>query len=177
MALELDAFAAGFGFELKAKSPHFSKICVEVGPAGKSLERLATEAKREIGCGGIEPFDLVVIDADKTGTRSYFDLVWGTPGLLSAQGTVCLDVSPYKGQPPDRYVKFGHADKWVAPSGQEEIDAFSAHVRAVPGLVAFQMGDLLVARRGAASVAMSATLGVLAGEEEEDQEDDAEAYA
>lgn len=173
VALELDAFAANFALDVKAKSPHFSKISVEVGPAGESLERFATAAKREIGCGGAEPFDLVVIDADKTGTRGYFDLVWGTPGMLSPQGTVCLDVSPYKGQPPDRYVKFGHADKWVAPSGGEEIDAFCAHVRAVPGLVAFQMGGLLVARRGAAPVSMAAAPGAAMGEED----DDAEAYA
>jgi len=177
VSLELDAFAANFGLEVKAKSPHVSKVSVEVGPAGESLERLATAAKREIGCGGAEPFDLVVIDADKTGTRRYFDLVWGTPGMLSEQGAVCLDVSPYKGQPPDRYVKFGHADKWVAPSSSEEINAFCAHVRAVPGLVAFQMGGLLVARRSAAPVATLPSLGRPTGEEEEEEEDDAQAYA
>jgi len=49
---------------------------------------------------------------------------------LSARATVCVDVTPFKGQIPDRFVKFGLADKWEAKSGQGEIDqmraAFSA---------------------------------------------------
>jgi len=128
------------GREIKAASPHFSKVRFVPGAAKDSLERLVAEPQPR-------PFDLVVIDADKPGMRGYFDLVWSTPGLLSERAAVCVDVTPFKGQPPDRYVRFGQADKWAESSGQEEIDAFRAFVRGSVEFQSYELAGMLVVRR------------------------------
>merc|ERR1740127_637 len=65
------------------------------------------------------PFDLVVIDADKDGIWNYWCALQN--GLLSERATVVLDTTPYKGQPPDRYVKFGMDERWESNSGQAAI--------------------------------------------------------
>eukprot|EP00411_Alexandrium_monilatum_P017701 CAMPEP_0175236070 /NCGR_PEP_ID=MMETSP0093-20121207/27814_1 /TAXON_ID=311494 /ORGANISM="Alexandrium monilatum, Strain CCMP3105" /LENGTH=298 /DNA_ID=CAMNT_0016530005 /DNA_START=77 /DNA_END=973 /DNA_ORIENTATION=- len=127
------------GREIKAASPHFSKIHFIAGAAKESLEGLAAQQQPR-------PFDLVIIDADKAGMRGYFDLVCSTPGFLSGKATVCVDVTPFKGQPPDRYVKFGQADRWVENSGQDDIDAFRAFVQGSPKYQTFELAGMLVVR-------------------------------
>ncbi len=74
----------------KESSPHFPKIRSIIGDATESLATLASEV-----AGGAPPFDLVIIDADKANSRSYFDFVLGS-GLLAKQGTVCIDTMAHK---------------------------------------------------------------------------------
>jgi len=142
-SLELDPFAVEFGRRFQLKSRAGQKITTTVGPAMLALENLATEAKGH----GAKPFDLVVIDADKEGLQSYFDLLWSTPNLLSERAVVCVDMTPFKGQPPTRYVKFGFPHRWQSSSGQAEIDALRAAVQERGDLRSFEFGGLLVVTR------------------------------
>jgi len=140
MSLDIDPFPfREVGREFKEKSPHFKKVQFMVGEAIASLEKLE-----------VKPFDLVVIDADKANLRSYFDFVWGKPGFLSEQAAICIDVTPFKGAPPDRYVRFGQSKRWTVNSGQEEIDAFKHFVEATPSLMCLELAGMLVVRRAAA---------------------------
>eukprot|EP00418_Pyrodinium_bahamense_P043770 CAMPEP_0179188424 /NCGR_PEP_ID=MMETSP0796-20121207/93517_1 /TAXON_ID=73915 /ORGANISM="Pyrodinium bahamense, Strain pbaha01" /LENGTH=283 /DNA_ID=CAMNT_0020892523 /DNA_START=65 /DNA_END=916 /DNA_ORIENTATION=+ len=144
VSLDIDPFPfQEVGREFKAASPHFSKVRFIAGPASQSLESLVAERRASPG----RPFDLVVIDADKAGLRGYFDMVSTTPGMLSGQASICVDVTPFKGTPPERYVKYGQADRWIENSGQEEIDAFRSYVQASPEFVTFELAGMLVVRR------------------------------
>jgi predicted O-methyltransferase YrrM len=74
--LELDPQRAAFAREHIDASPHGDRVEVRVGPA---LETIATLEG---------PFDLVFIDADKTGYPDYFEAVLP---LLAPRGLVVLD--------------------------------------------------------------------------------------
>lgn len=86
VALELDGFLEEF------VRPHFEKagcgekLKVVVGKAGDSLERLVEE--------GEEPFDLVFIDADKTGYEGYYKQIMDG-GLLRKGGVFLVDNTLY----------------------------------------------------------------------------------
>jgi len=141
--LELDPFVVQFGRRFQLKSLSGSKIKSIVSPALPALEGLACKAKT----GHAKPFDLVIVDADKEGMQQYFDLLWSSPELLSESAVVCVDMTPFKGQPPTRYVKYGFPHRWQSSSGQAEIDALRAAVRESPDLVAHEFGGLLVVQR------------------------------
>lgn len=141
--LELDAFVVEFGRHYQLKSRSGKKIRSTVGPALPSLERLARQTQE----AGWRPFDLVVVDADKEGMQQYFDLLWSTPKLLSDNAVVCVDMTPYKGQPPSRYLKYGFPHRWQSSSGQAEIDAFRAAVQAAPEFVSHEFSGLLVVQK------------------------------
>lgn len=145
--LELDPFVVQFGRRFQMKSPSGGKIKSSVGPALPALEALAGNAE----AGHMKPFDLVIVDADKEGMRQYFDLLWSSPGLLSAGAVVCVDMTPFKGQPPTRYLKYGFPHRWQSSSGQAEIEALRTAVRGSPDYVAHEFGGLLVVQRKAAS--------------------------
>lgn len=145
-AIEMDPFVVNFGQRIRAKSAHGRKISTHVGPAATLLEELAEKAR----AGQIEPFDFVIIDADKEGMAGYFNLLQQAPGLLTEKAVVCVDLTPFKGQPPLRYVKYGFPYTWEASSGQEEIDAFRAMVASAPELVSHEVGQLLVVQRAPA---------------------------
>ena len=55
-----------------------SRVKIEIGPAGKTMQRLIDQR--------VEPFDLIFIDADKTGYETYLDLSL----RLSRSGTVII---------------------------------------------------------------------------------------
>jgi len=112
VTLEIDPFLADFAKQFWARSEHGHKIRSVVGPA---MEYLASdEALKD------SPFDLVVIDADKDNMWNYY---WRLKqGLLAEKATIILDTTPYKGQPPDRYVKYGATEKWESNSGQAAIE-------------------------------------------------------
>jgi len=143
LAMELDPFLVEYGAAFRWKSPAGHKVFTAVGPAQHSLERLAEQAR----AGSSKPFDLVVIDADKAGMPGYLRIIWDTPGLLSDRAVVCVDTTPFKGQPPKRYVRFGQAERWVVNSGQAEIDALRADVAATEGITGMEGDGLLVIRR------------------------------
>jgi len=89
VACEVDAYAANFAKSAFAASPHGDKIRVEVSPALETLHKLAAAQ---------ETFDLVFIDADKTGYLQYFQTLLDS-GLLSSQGFICVDNTLLQGQP------------------------------------------------------------------------------
>mmetsp|Transcript_53543 Transcript_53543/g.148857 ORF Transcript_53543/g.148857 Transcript_53543/m.148857 type:complete len:269 (-) Transcript_53543:54-860(-) len=143
LSLEHEAFFADFGRRYQQKSQHGHKINTVVGSAHESLDNVVQGVKT----GSRTPFDLVVIDADKANMKAYFDIVTGTPGLLSDRAVVCVDTTPFKGQPPERYVKYGQTDHWEPVSGEAEIDAFRASVFRSEAFSANEFGGLVVVQR------------------------------
>jgi predicted O-methyltransferase YrrM len=139
VALELEPFFVEFGQKYRIKSQAGSRITTKVGPAMDSLKELLEEQKRE----DAKSFDLVVIDGDKASMKEYFDMV-RTPGFLSRKAVVCMDITPFKGQLPTRFVKFGAEEMWKASSGEQEIAALRAAVTAMPHYVSHEFGGLLV---------------------------------
>lgn len=111
--VEVDPYLADFGKQFWARSPHGSKIHSHVCPAA---EYLSSALAKEEG-----PFDLIIIDADKDGMWGYYSAV-KEKGLLADRAAIVLDTTPYKGQPPDRYVKYGATQYWESNSGKEAIE-------------------------------------------------------
>jgi len=112
ITLEIDPYLADFAKQFWARSPDGQKITSFVGSA---KEYLRADAYKD------GPFDLVVIDADKDGMWEYYSAL--KEGLLTENATIVLDTTPHKGQPPDRYVKFGMDERWESNSGQAAIEA------------------------------------------------------
>jgi len=142
VALELEPYFVEFGRKYRSRSEAGAQIRTMVGPAMDSLRDLAAT-------GGAKPFDFVVIDGDKATMQGYFDFLLTTPGMLAPQAVVCLDMIPFKGQPPTRYVKFGQADRWEMCSGEQEISALRAMVTDAPEFTSHEFGGLLVVQRKA----------------------------
>jgi caffeoyl-CoA O-methyltransferase len=89
VACEIDPEVAAFAQRCFVESGAGLRIDVRVGPARLTLEELALSG---------ETFDLVFIDADKTGYADYLSTVLET-GLLAPQGLVCVDNTLMQGQP------------------------------------------------------------------------------
>ena len=83
VTLEVDPEHAEFARRHFAASPHGEKIELRLGPALESLRDL-----------GDEPFDLVFIDADKTGYLDYYEAALG---LLSERGLIVVDNTLWSG--------------------------------------------------------------------------------
>lgn len=143
VSLELEPYFVEFGERARLKSLSGHKVHKVVGPALASLQSLAEKA----ATGSARPFDMVVIDGDKGNMQAYFDLLWSSPNLLSERAVVCVDMTPFKGQPPVRYVRFGQADRWECPSGEAEMNALREHVNSSGGFVCHEFGGLMVVQR------------------------------
>jgi len=141
--LELDNFVVDFGRSFQVQSGLAYKIQSTVGPAGESLDHLAGEVK----AGTLKPFDLVLVDADKEGMHHYFNALWRTPGLLSHKAVVCVDMTPFKGQAPKRYARFGFPYRWEGSSGHEEMNMLREAVKDSEDLVAHEVGGLLIVQK------------------------------
>jgi caffeoyl-CoA O-methyltransferase len=89
VACERDPAVAAFATRALAASGHADRIAVEVGPAAATLARLAA-------AGAV--FDLVFIDADKTGYLGYLEQILAL-GLLASGGLICADNTLLQGQP------------------------------------------------------------------------------
>lgn len=89
VACEVDEFVARFARECFAGSPVGHRIDVEVGPAQETLRRLS-------GMGA--QFDLVFIDADKTGYLSYYRALMDGE-LLTANAVIVVDNTLLQGTP------------------------------------------------------------------------------
>jgi predicted O-methyltransferase YrrM len=94
VASEIDAEVAAFAQESFAEAGVADRIDVLVGPAAATLDDLAGHADR----GGIEPFDLVFIDADKAGYLAYLERVLDS-SLLAPHGVIAVDNTLMQGQP------------------------------------------------------------------------------
>lgn len=89
VACEVDQFVADFARSCFAESPVGHRVVVEVGPAIETLARLD---------GTSPPFDLVFIDADKTGYLDYYRALMD--GDLLAEGAViAVDNTLLQGTP------------------------------------------------------------------------------
>ncbi len=89
VACEVDSFVAGVAAECFAESPVGDRITIEVGPASETLTRLSEQGRE---------FDLVFVDADKTGYLDYFHRLLDT-GLLAPNGIVAVDNTLMQGAP------------------------------------------------------------------------------
>ncbi len=89
VACEVDDFVAELARGCFSESPVGHSITVEQGPAIETLRRLN---------GRGEPFDLVFIDADKTGYLEYYQLLMDSE-LLAVNGIVAVDNTLIQGQP------------------------------------------------------------------------------
>ena len=78
VTLEIDPAAAAVARQNLACAGLSDRVDLMLAPAADSLRRLAAD--------GVEPFDLVFIDADKASSDSYFDAALG----LSHPGTVII---------------------------------------------------------------------------------------
>lgn len=143
IALELDPFVVNFGKRFQMKSAASPKIHHVVGPAQDSLGKLADQAV----IANFQPFDLAIVDADKENMQKYLRALLDTPGLLSQSAVVCVDMTPFKGQPPLRYEKFRFPYRCEANSGQAEIDAVRYSVKQQSDLVSYEFGGLLIIQR------------------------------
>jgi len=147
VSLEIDPFLVDFGEDFKGNSACSSKVSHMVGPALGSLKSLANQAQdADADSKLVQPFDFVVIDADKAGMLDYFKLLWDTPRLLSPCATLCVDITPFKCQLFVPYVK-GKMDDWIVKSGRESIDAFSAFVKSIDGVHVTESNGLVVLQK------------------------------
>ncbi|WP_299053209.1 class I SAM-dependent methyltransferase [uncultured Nocardioides sp.] len=89
VACELDEGVAAFARECFDASEVGGRIDVRVGPASDTLAALADEGAS---------FDLVFVDADKTGYADYVRRVLDTP-LLAPDGLLALDNTLLQGEP------------------------------------------------------------------------------
>ncbi|WP_299576665.1 class I SAM-dependent methyltransferase [uncultured Williamsia sp.] len=94
VASEIDADVAAFAQESFAEAGVADRIDVLVGPADDTLRELAGHAER----GGIAPFDLVFIDADKAGYARYLDRLLES-SLLAPHAVIAVDNTLMQGQP------------------------------------------------------------------------------
>lgn len=143
VSLEVDPFVVEFWQRFQMKSEHGRKVTNIIGEALPTLEGIAAQANTK----DFASFDLIVIDANKSDMKRYFDLIWNTPGFLAPNGVVCVDMTPFKGQPPTRYARFGQAHRWEFNSGIDEINAVRKAVDEAPDCVGHEFGGLLVVRR------------------------------
>jgi caffeoyl-CoA O-methyltransferase len=86
VACEVDPYVADVARQCFSESPAGARIRVEVGPALTTVLRLEG------------PFDLVFIDADKTGYLDYFHYLVGS-GLLAQHGVIAVDNTLLQGEP------------------------------------------------------------------------------
>ncbi len=89
VACEIDEYVAGFARESFAESPAGGRIVVEVGPASETLRRLS---------GTTRPFNLVFVDADKTGYLDYYRTLLDSD-LLTADAVIVVDNTLMQGEP------------------------------------------------------------------------------
>lgn len=142
VALELEPFFVEFGKSFRQRSKAGAKIDIRVGPAVESLKDLVAEAVD----GDRNAFDFVVIDGDKSSMAEYLQYV-RSQYFLSPNAIVCMDVTPFKGQAPTRFKKFGAEDQWKTNSGEEEIAMLRKLVDQMPDHISHEFGGLLVIQR------------------------------
>ena len=119
VACEIDPYAADFARRCFEASAHNSKILIEIGPAKDSLLTLANQGRQ---------FELIFIDADKTGYIAYLDFIISN-ALLTNGGLIVIDNTLMQGEPYTR--------KNIGANGQaiEKFNQFVAADRRVEQVV------------------------------------------
>lgn len=90
IALEIDAYLKDFLQPHIEKAGVAEKVEVMTGKANDAIETLL----KDVQSRKAEPFDLIFIDADKTGYQGYFDQIING-GLLAKSGTLLVDNTLY----------------------------------------------------------------------------------
>lgn len=103
VTLEVDAHHAAVARRSVAGAVPHVAVDVRVGPAGEALQAMAA--------ANDAPFDVVFIDADKPGYRTYLDLVMPLtrPGTLILADNVIRDGKVAAVPPPDANAAGAHA--------------------------------------------------------------------
>jgi caffeoyl-CoA O-methyltransferase len=141
LSLEIDPFLVKFGQDIKGNIQASNKIRHMVGPALESLKTISLQTEK------YAPFDFVVIDADKASMLDYFKLLWESPGMVTEGATICIDITPFKGQLFVPYVK-GKMDDWIVKSGEESITSLLNFVRSLNGVQVSESNGLVILRKG-----------------------------
>ena len=89
VACEMDSYAAKFARDCFDQSPHGFKIEIVVGPAAETLNGLIEHS---------HTFDLIFIDADKSGYIGYLEQIMAS-SLLNQDGLIAIDNTLMQGQP------------------------------------------------------------------------------
>jgi len=134
-SLELDPFVVNFG--RRFGGPALTRAKTILGQAADSLQQLAHEGKE---------FDLVIVDADKEGMCDYFELLWKM-SLVSPRAVVAVDMTPFKGQPPLRFLKFGFPYRCETSSGEKQINELRTHVQKSSDFTSHEFGGLLIVQK------------------------------
>ncbi|KAK0526491.1 hypothetical protein OC834_004783 [Tilletia horrida] len=90
VTLEIDSYFKDLATPYFEKAGVASRIDVRIGSALESIKKMAQDKE--------EPFDLIFIDADKTGYHDYYETILGS-GLLRQGGVLLVDNTLYKGVP------------------------------------------------------------------------------
>ncbi|SNX82786.1 related to O-methyltransferase [Melanopsichium pennsylvanicum] len=112
-ALEIDPYLDTFTRPLFDQSGLSDKIQVKVGNAVDHLESIGKNILSDE-----EAFDIIFIDADKPGYKSYFTTILDK-GLLKKDGLLVVDNTLYKGTPWTQ----GLVDEEILKIGKENADA------------------------------------------------------
>lgn len=112
-ALEIDPYLDTFTRPLFEQTGLGDKIDVKVGNAVEHLDSIAKNILSDE-----EAFDIIFIDADKPGYKTYFEKIL-EKGLLKKDGLLVVDNTLYKGTP---WVD-GLVDEKVLEIGKENADA------------------------------------------------------
>ncbi|KAK0522191.1 hypothetical protein OC842_006535 [Tilletia horrida] len=87
VTLEIDSYFKDLATPYFEKAGVASRIDVRIGSALESIKKMAQDKE--------EPFDLIFIDADKTGYHDYYETILGS-GLLRQGGVLLVDNTLYK---------------------------------------------------------------------------------
>ncbi|CAD6960702.1 unnamed protein product [Tilletia caries] len=90
VTLEIDSYFKDLTLPFFQKAGVASRIDVRIGSALDSIKHMAQANE--------EPFDLIFIDADKTGYHDYYETILSA-GLLRQGGVLLVDNTLYKGVP------------------------------------------------------------------------------
>jgi len=90
ISLEIDKYFKDIATPYFEKAGVASRIDVRIGSALDSIRNMVENKE--------EPFDLIFIDADKTGYHDYYETILGS-GLLRQGGVLLVDNTLYKGIP------------------------------------------------------------------------------
>lgn len=111
--LEIDPYLDSFTRPLFQQSGLSDKIHVKIGNALDQLDAIANNLKSDQ-----DAFDIIFIDADKPGYKSYFNTILDK-GLLKKDGLLVVDNTLYKGSPWTEAL----VDEPVLTIGKQNADA------------------------------------------------------
>ncbi|GAA6032399.1 hypothetical protein JCM8097_008155 [Rhodosporidiobolus ruineniae] len=115
VALDIEPYLKEFSTPYWEKAGVEGKIDYPVAPAGETLEKLAAE--------GAEGFDLIFIDADKTGYQGYVQAIL-EKGLLNEDGVILADNTLGNGRPfaPSTDGQRFGPPNWLSPEQAKEAE-------------------------------------------------------